>query len=167
MTIILLEGCDGVGKTTFANELSKKTGYEVLRGSSFEISELGAEGMFNHMMELLDKENVIIDRFMWSNIVYGNLFDYPLMTANQYDALIDKLDSKDSLLVYLYAPIGTINYRIDNRGDDKIKKENINEIVEYYNKELYGQFRPKIMLSLDTSIMSVANSTDVVTGFIK
>lgn len=161
MGIIILEGSDCTGKTTLANTLAEVTGYEIVKGSSFEISELGADGMFNHMMELLDRDNIIIDRFMWSNLVYGKLFDYPMMNLTQFDLLVEKADEK-ALLLYLHAPIGTINYRMQNRGDDMIKIENIEDILEEYNEVMYGNFRPKLLISFDTSDNNTDSIKDLV-----
>lgn len=148
--ILILEGVDCSGKSTLAQILSEKTGYEIVKGSNFKISELGADGMFNHMMKLLDKDNIIIDRFLYSNLVYGKLFDYPMMLPHQYDELVDKLDKK-ALLLYLYAPQGTIEHRMSKRGDDMIKLENISEIIEGYKNVIFDDFRPKLNLSVDTS----------------
>lgn len=163
---IILEGCDCVGKTTFAEILAEKTGYEILKGSSFEISELGADGMFKHMMELLDKKNVIIDRFFYSNLVYGKLYNYPMMTEEQYDELVDKLD-KTGLVVYLHAPSGVIKYRMKNRGDDMIKADNIDAILNEYQNVLVGDFRPKMQLTIDTSNSDFNVATAMVKEFIE
>jgi thymidylate kinase len=159
--IIVLEGSDCVGKTTFANMLAEKTGFEVVKGSSFEISELGADGMFKHMMELLDQKDIIVDRFFYSNLVYGKLFNYPMMTPEQYDELVEKLD-KNALLLYLHAPESTITYRMANRGDDMIKAENISDILNEYTNVLYGDFRPKMRLTLDTSVADFNMATAMI-----
>jgi thymidylate kinase len=164
--IIVLEGSDCVGKTTFANMLAEKTGYEVVKGSSFEISELGADGMFNHMMDLLDRDNIIIDRFFYSNLVYGRLFNYPMMTPEQYDMLVDKLDRK-ALLLYLHAPEGIIAHRMAKRGDDMIKIDNIEDILNGYIEELYGDFRPKFKLVFDTSTMNTSNATAMISEIVE
>lgn len=161
MSIIVLEGCDCVGKTTFAEMLSEKTGYEIVKGSSFEISELGADGMFEHMMDLLDRDNIIIDRFFYSNLVYGKIFDYPMMSPAQYDSLVEKLDKK-ALLLYLHTSEGAIQYRMKKRGDDMIKAENIGDILLEYKEVIYGDFRPKMMLSLDTTSSNIDMATFMV-----
>lgn len=147
---IILEGSDCVGKTTFAGILSEKLGFEVVKGSSFEISELGADGMFEHMMNLLDRDDIIIDRFLYSNLVYGRLFNYPMMTPEQYDQLVDKLD-ETSLLIYLHTSKGAIQYRMENRGDDMIKIDDVDNILASYKEELYGDYRPKLIMSFDTT----------------
>lgn len=151
MSIVILCGSDCSGKSTFAERLQEITGYDIVKGSSFEIAELGSDGMFEHMMNLLDKENVIIDRFMWSNLVYGSLFNYPMMTEEQFDALVDKVDEKEAIVLYLHAPLGTLEFRMNNRGDDMIKVENLSNILTKYKEEMYGNFRPNTFLSIDTS----------------
>lgn len=159
---IILEGCDAVGKTTFAEILAKKTGFEVVKGSSFEISELGADGMFKHMMELLDRDDIIIDRFLYSNLVYGRLFDYPMMTPSQYDQLVEKLD-ETSLLVYLHAPQEIIKWRMEKRGDDMIEPKDIADILSSYMIELYTDYRPSLMISFDTTDTDFERETDLIT----
>ena len=161
MSIIILEGCDASGKDTLGEYLAEQTGYKLIRGSSFEIAELGSDGMFEYMMELLNQDNIIINRFMYSNLVYGAIFNYPMMTPVQYDRLVDRLD-EDSLVVYLYAPKGTISYRMQNRGDDMIKVENIDDILKGYSEELYGHYRPSALLSLDTSTFSTKRMSEII-----
>lgn len=163
---IIIEGCDCVGKTTFAEMLAEKTGYEIVKGSSFEISELGADGMFNHMMELLDRKNIIIDRFFYSNLVYGKLYNYPMMTPDQYDMLVEKMD-KSAMLVYLHAHEGVIKFRMNKRGDDMIKQDDIQDIVESYKDELAGDFRPKTMLSLETGNLNFSFATGLVRDIVE
>lgn len=161
MPIIILEGSDCVGKTTFAQMLHEKTGYEIAKGSSFEISELGAKGMYEHMMDLLRKDNLIIDRFFYSNLVYGKLFDYPMMLPGHYDDLVDKMD-ESALLIYLHTSTGKIQYRMSKRGDDMIKTENIEDIINRYKEVLYGDYRPAQMMSIDTTNTDFERETDFI-----
>ncbi|QOV08369.1 thymidylate kinase [Bacillus phage Kirov] len=163
--IIILEGCDCVGKTTFAEKLSERTGYEIVKGSSFEISELGADGMFEHMMALLDRKDIIIDRFFYSNIVYGYMYNYPVMSIDQYLELRDKMNKK-ALLVYLHAPTTVLQERMGKRGDDMIKVEEIALIKESYRDVLQGLVTPKTMLSLDTNNSNFDIATAMVKEFV-
>jgi len=164
--IIILEGCDCAGKTTFAEKLSERTGYEIVKGSSFEISELGADGMFKHMMELLDRKNIIIDRFFYSNAIYGDMYGYPTMEVDQYVKLRNKMNEK-ALLVYLHAPTHILESRMRKRGDDMIKVEDIRDIKEYYRDVLQGLLTPKTLLSLDTNESNFDIATSMVAEFVK
>lgn len=163
---VILEGCDCVGKTTFAQMLSEKTGFEIVKGSSFEISELGDFGMYEHMWNLLDKGNVIIDRFLYSNLVYGSLYNYPMMKPIQYMSLVQKLN-KTSLVIYLQASQFVIAERMVERGDDMIKVQDISRITDSYNANINGIFMPKTMLSLDTTNSDFNIATAMVTEIIK
>ena len=131
--IVILEGCDCTGKTTLANELAKRTGYEIVKGSSFEISQLGADGMFEYMMGLLDRDNIIIDRFYHSNYVYGFLYDYPMLKASQFFELADKTD-KRAVVVYLHANERVIANRMVERGDKDINVQDVKNIIKRYNE---------------------------------
>lgn len=146
--VIVLEGCDCAGKSTFAKMLSEKNGYEIVKGSSFEISELGADGMFEHMMSLLDRENIIIDRFFWSNLVYGKLFNYPMMSKQQYNKLKEKMERK-ALLIYIEAPVPLLKQRMKQRGDDMIKVDNIEDILAEYLRVRYIDYIPKSIMLLN------------------
>jgi thymidylate kinase len=141
--------------------LAEKTGYEIVKGSSFEISKLGQDGMFEHMMSLLDRDNIIIDRFFYSNLVYGSIYNYPMMTLPQYLELAIKMNKK-ALVVYLQASQFTIAERMLSRGDDMIKVGDISRIVDTYNNNINGIFMPKTMLSLDTTNSDSNISTSMV-----
>lgn len=151
MSIIILEGCDAVGKTTFAKTISEKLNFNIVKGSSFEISELGRDKMFEYMMSLMSKDNIVIDRFVHSNLVYGSLFNYPQLSIEQYQKLIKKINDK-ALLVYLYADSDAIKKRINSRGDDRINVSHIDKILSSYdNVFMNNKFKPRTLLSIDTT----------------
>jgi thymidylate kinase len=163
--IVIAEGCDCVGKTTFAEMLAEKTGYEVVKGSSFEIAELGQFGMYEHMWKLLDRDNIIIDRFLYSNLVYGSIYNYPMMQPIQYHSLVQKLN-KTAIVIYLQAHQYVIAERMATRGDDMIKVQDINLILDSYNNNINGVFMPKTMLSLDTTDSDFNVATSMVKDMI-
>jgi len=157
----MLEGVDCSGKSTFAEKLAEKTGFEIVKGSSFEISKLGADGMYQFMSDLLKRKDIIIDRLYLSNIIYGEKYGYPMMTEEQYASLSDMTDLF-SLVVYLHAPVGVIQYRMLKRGDDMIEIDDIEDILNRYNEALYGEFRPRTVLSIDTSLIDTDKATNMV-----
>jgi thymidylate kinase len=166
--VIILEGCDCVGKTTFAEELARQTGYEVIKGSSFEISQLGADGMYKHMSDLLDRDNIIIDRFYLSNYVYGNLYNYPTMSDLQFEKLAIKTDFS-ALTIYLTASEDTIKYRMSNRGDDMIKTDEVTKILGKYEEGIRNyNTGNRFLLRFDTglSITNTELTVSMVTAFI-
>lgn len=155
-----------MGKTTFAQELEKRTGYKIVKGSSFEISQLGQDGMFKRMMSMLELDNIIIDRFFYSNLVYGFLYNYPTMTQEQYMELSIKLNKK-ALVVYLQASPFAIKERMASRGDDMIKSNEVDAILDEYNSVMNGLFMPKTMLSLDTTKSNLNIATAMVAEIVE
>ena len=132
MTIIL-EGSDASGKSTLANALAKKFNMDIVKGSSFEISKLGPCGMYEYMNKLLDRDNVIIDRLYASNAVYGKLYNYPMLDKMMLDLLEEKRVRKQVWTLYLHADDDIIKERLNTRGDDMVRFEEIKDIKEEYN----------------------------------
>lgn len=72
---IILEGCDGTGKTTLAKFLSEKTGMKIVK-----LSQPKTDDPFQEHLELFDPEspkyvgdNIILDRCWISECIYGPL----------------------------------------------------------------------------------------------
>ena len=84
-----------------------------------------------------------------------------MMTEEQYASLSD-MTNLFSLVVYLHAPVDVIQYRMLKRGDDMIETDDIEDILNRYNEALYGKFRPKIVLSIDTSLIDIDKATNMV-----
>lgn len=157
---IILEGVDCSGKTTFAEKLAEKTGFEIVKGSSFGISKLGADGMYEYMKKQIARENVIIDRSFYSNLVYGTKYNYPMMKTHHYYNLLE-LANITSVVVYLYASVGEISYRMKKRGDDMIDIEDIDDILIRYDREL-SLFKPATMVAINTENISTDRATNMV-----
>ncbi|MEK4790404.1 hypothetical protein [Bacillus sp. FSL K6-2971] len=148
--IIILEGCDCCYKSTVAKQLSKKLDYKVQRGSSFELANRSQDSLFDYCFGLTEHDNLIIDRYIYSNLVYATKFPgNTKLTHGQVSNIENKLLSK-AKLIYLYARPEVIKERILSRGDDQVNTKDIEPIVELYNEVI-----PKSKLhtySFDTEI---------------
>lgn len=133
--IIILEGSDCSGKSTLARQLQQITGFDIVKGSSFQIAELGNQAMFEHMLSLSTKDRIIIDRMYISNYIYGELFDFPRMDMNQFHALRDAFNKK-SLTIVLQPSLSAVTKRLSVRGDDEIKTNDLQNILDNYLKVL-------------------------------
>ncbi|KYD05376.1 deoxynucleoside kinase [Bacillus atrophaeus] len=142
MTLIILEGADCCYKSTVAAKLSKEMGYPIIKGSSFELATSGNEKLFEHFSKLADEDNVIIDRFIYSNLVYARKFkDYSILTEQQLRIIEDKIKMK-AKVVYLHADPKIIKERLSIRGDEYIEGKDIDSILRLYrevmsNADLY------------------------------
>ncbi|MCA1214787.1 deoxynucleoside kinase [Bacillus amyloliquefaciens] len=134
MTMIILEGTDCCYKSTVADKLSKELGYPVLKGSSFELAKSGNEKLFEHFNKLADEDNVIIDRYIYSNLVYAKKFkDYSILTEEQQRAIEKKIRDKVKV-IYLHADPKVIKQRIRERGDEYINDRDIEPVLELYRE---------------------------------
>ncbi|MEA1004929.1 deoxynucleoside kinase [Bacillus velezensis] len=134
MTMIILEGTDCCYKSTVADKLSKELGYPVIKGSSFELAKSGNEKLFEHFNKLADEDNVIIDRYIYSNLVYAKKFkDYSILTEEQQRAIEEKVRHK-AKVIYLHADPEVIKQRIQERGDEYINDRDIEPVLELYRE---------------------------------
>lgn len=133
MTMIILEGCDANFKTTIANKLSKELGYDIVKGSTFEYAANGNEELYKRMISLCELDNVILDRFIYSNLVYAPLYDdFSMLTPEQVEIIENKIEDK-AIIFYLHASVETIVERINVRGDEYVKVDKIESIINGYD----------------------------------
>ncbi|MEE4534994.1 AAA family ATPase [Bacillus velezensis] len=134
MTMIILEGTDCCYKSTVADKLSKELGYPVIKGSSFELAKSGNEKLFEHFNKLADEDNVIIDRYIYSNLVYAKKFKgYSILTEEQQRTIEKKIRDK-AKVIYLHADPKVIKQRLRDRGDEYITERDIEPVLELYNQ---------------------------------
>lgn len=133
--IYVLEGNEAVFKTTIANKLSELTGYPVIKGSSFELSQKHNDELNFYFKSLLDLDDIIIDRFIYSNLVYADLYkDYSILTYEQVEVLEETMRKKSVKTVYLYADSEAIKERLRVRGDDYVEENMVDTINEKFNE---------------------------------
>ena len=148
--IIIVEGPDGSGKDTFIENLVKLTGMKHVRGSSFEISQRGPEGMFKKWKKMLmEEDDIIINRFCYSNLVYGPMYGYPTITHEQATELNELINDR-AVVYYIDADTDIIVDRIERRGDDDIKPEEIKDLQASYD-HMWKLMKPRMLVTIDSS----------------
>ncbi|MCA1021514.1 hypothetical protein [Halobacillus litoralis] len=132
--LIVVIGVDGVGKSTLIKYMQKKTGYRVLKGSSFEQSDTSNDQLYSNFFNLGLENNVILDRYFQCNLTYAPLYgDYAMINDEQV-ANLEELIRHKAKIIYLYASSKFIKDRIDDRGDNYVKSERVPEILKGYAK---------------------------------
>ncbi|MEH7552868.1 deoxynucleoside kinase [Bacillus altitudinis] len=132
--IIILEGCDCCYKSTVAKQLSKKLDYKILRGSSFELAKRSQDSLYDYCFGLTEHDNLIIDRYIYSNLVYATMFPGHAKLSDEQVSIIEKKLLSNAKLIYLHARPEVIKERILSRGDDQVNTKDIEPIVELYNE---------------------------------
>ena len=133
--IIIVEGPDLAGKTTLINQLNIKGEYDVVH---FDAPDDDFDYKADYL-NVLDKENVILDRYFFSEIVYSKVFERQCrLSAETMEKIKEKLKNKPHTLIYINPGIETLKRRYRERGDELITESQIEKIVKEYENLFFG-----------------------------
>lgn len=146
MKVFLLEGCDGAGKTTLAQQL------DLLAGSSYvehlHFSQPKSDDAWAEYGEpivaaaarvsTIDEDGwLIIDRAHISEMIYGPIFRGRVIGKRwQWRKLEQLLDNLDTTRLYVAPGKKTIADRLFARGDDFVTLSQMLTISRAYDRKL-------------------------------
>lgn len=131
--IYFLEGNECCFKSTVAEKLHKATGFEIIKGSSFELSQKPNDELYFYFDSILNLDDIIVDRFIYSNLVYAYLYeDYSILSDKQVKQLQNKMNKKKVCTIFLTASDEVIKGRLRIRGDDYVNEDMISSINNKY-----------------------------------
>lgn len=113
--LIVLEGCDGSGKSSLAELLVRLGGpnVEVIHATRETPNDME---WFSGILDKARNKNIIMDRAFWGQFVYQKPSERHL-TFEQLKQLEERLRSEHGLLIYVYAPERVINRRLNRRSE--------------------------------------------------
>jgi thymidylate kinase len=150
--IIHCSGCDGTGKSTLVKALSEKLGWE---SKHFDKPKDLADGKkqyfdFAKMMNENPDKNIICDRLHDGEYIYAPL--YRGYTANYMREFEQEIVRKHNFLfVYVKADLETIIDRTRKRGEDFVKEEHFQIVLDSFEKYLQEQALPYIVIDTTNS----------------
>lgn len=119
--IIIIEGPDGSGKTTLANQLSRQTGYKIIHRTRPKTEEEKAIMMDEYLQIIRSRENVIFDRSWYSEMVYGPVMrDASVISYSQMYDLERRLMKVGAMIIYCTDAKPVLWARCQERGEDYI-----------------------------------------------
>jgi thymidylate kinase len=130
--VVVLEGCDGTGKTTIASALAERHGYTVLHSDrppdSFDLAE-----RYRSVLALPGK--IALDRSFISELVYGP-FKYGRSRLSAPDAaeLAFRVADRGGVLVHLTGRPDVIAARLRARDGYAPPLERIGAVIEAYRR---------------------------------
>ena len=147
MAVIILEGCDKTGKSTLAKELQERHGYKVIKCSNPK-----GDPYVEYVTKLLGEDNVIFDRFLYGELVYGPIYRRKSqLNANQVQNLELLLRSRDAVVVYCHAGVDFIKRKFTEENEDFAKAEHVERILSGYEDVLSRSTLRVIRRAIPTS----------------
>ena len=145
---IIIEGCDGTGKTTLAKTLAEMYQLDVVHMTNRD------SNTFNFYREALGKEDVVWDRNLIGEIVYPKVFNRQSnIDEIDLEFLIKRAKASGVIFLILTTDMEEIKRRIIERGGEY---ESVIENLEFINTT-FCEIATKYNLPLiDTSKVSVS-----------
>lgn len=147
MAIIHVSGMDCTLKTTLCEKLSKILSCEVCHFDKPKNLEDGKKQYFDFLNETYKQNDVICDRYHDGEHIYAPL--YRGYESNYLHEFETKLREYPYLFVNTVSDINVILERIKLRGEDFVKEEHYQTILDLFEKYLEKQSMPYI--KIDTS----------------
>lgn len=146
--LIIVEGCDGVGKGYFIERLAKKLGNTYIFKNTFRPrnSSLAERkkivdiyfDIFEIFMNQRQGRFMILDRYYFSEMVYCFKRGYDATGSPELKELEEKISASNHLLLYIDRDNKEIEGVYKTRGEDFVKSDEIDIIKNKY-QELYAK----------------------------
>lgn len=139
--IVILEGLDKTGKTTFANKICAKFGFKYIK-----VSQPVTNNPFMEYLSLIDKlnlnENYICDRMYLGERVYGPIYRGNDLTDEQQLYLEMYLLRHKLIFVYCEQDISIINENFKKKNEEFTKIKDIESLILKYQIALSKSILP-------------------------
>lgn len=139
---VVLEGCDGVGKSTLAEQLASGHGFTIVHSGR---TPDGVNLTQRYRRILARPGRLALDRSFVSELVYGPLrHGGSRLTDSEAFELADLVARRDGVLVHLTAPALTIRARLLVReGPAAASLADIESLISTYER-VVAEFAPRL-----------------------
>lgn len=129
--VIIIEGLDGVGKTTISKRFAEKYNYEYIKESYTDDCKEKEKRIIRMLERVMSDKNYIYDRTtLIDDFIYSDL-NKQQSTLYNYIDLIDDILCRCKVL-YLVTDEVTRKSRFENRGDDYVTDDMIEQLRNNY-----------------------------------
>lgn len=174
--IIIIEGCDLSGKTTFAQRCVSHFNALLYKGLYFGEDDFAIDDRNSKYLKtkyiietivalskLNTKSIIVCDRFLFSELVYGNIlrnmnYDYD---HKEIKKLLQLIEQEKNCVVHLTCDEITTKERYASRGDDRVTLENIQKLKAEYEFLFSAKRIVKNVIRFDTSKNSKQTESEI------
>lgn len=139
---IILEGADGVGKSTFAELLREKLGPDtvMLHKGPIQKDPIDEYAVDAQWYRPSGDTHVICDRWHWGEEVYGPKYRGRSEFTRPVFWHVEKtLMARGAVVAYLSGKPSVIASRLQSRGDDLVNSEDVGDLISrYYDVACYS-----------------------------
>lgn len=148
--VVLLEGCDGSGKTTLADQLAGRYGFRVVHSAR---SPDSIDLVQRHRAIISAPGRLALDRSFVSELVYGPIFHGQSRLAWPHATELAQLVAdRGGAVVHLTAEPQTIQARLEHRRDSDPLPLTLIERIQHQYDDVFAQ--------LDDHVTIVRHRTD-------
>lgn len=134
--IIIIEGPDGAGKTTLAEQISRQTKYPIIHRTKPKNEEEKKLMMGEYLQTIRSGKNMIFDRCWYSEMAYGPVMrDSSVISYPQMYELEEQLSKVGAIIIYATGPKAALWQRCQKRGENYITtRDQFNAIYDNYTE---------------------------------
>lgn len=163
--IVILEGNELNFKSTVAEKLKEEMKCEAIKGNSFELAQLPEGALVTYLYGITKKHAAIVDRFIYSNLVYTNLYEgYTRLQEDQVEFL-EKVLKGHALVVHLHAKADTLIKRKQHREEKDVDDAMFSKINDEFSRVLKDSRLP--VLEISTEEYSSTEITEIIMKYVR
>lgn len=147
--VIVLEGCDGTGKTTLASALAAEYGYTIVH-SDRTPDNIDLADRYRSILALPGR--IVLDRSFISELVYGPLrYGRSRLSASDATELALRVADRDGTFVHLTASAEAIANRLRARDGRAPPLESIQAIARAYRSVFAALQGTAMVITVDVT----------------
>ncbi len=147
--LIVLDGCDGTGKTTLVRQISAIFGHRVIHSS---LSDAGTDLFVRYKAILTSPGPLVLDRSFVSELVYGPLErGTSRLTQEQAAQLAAIVADRQGILVHLTGQPDRITARLQERDGHAPPQAHIHSLIAGYANVFKQLSEHATVLNIDTT----------------